>query len=132
MAVDERRRSELYARLEAALGPDAAATMFEMMPKPEMELATRSDLASLRTEFERRFDQVDARFEHVDARFESLWERIDERFATQDIRFDELESRLTAVFERRITDAVTTQTRTLVFSQLGAVVTIAALAFGLR
>jgi hypothetical protein len=42
------------------------------------------------------------------------------------------EQRITATVERRITDAITTQTRTLVFSQLGALVTIAALAFGLR
>ncbi len=43
-----------------------------------------------------------------------------------------MEHRLIGVFERRISDAVTTQTRTLVFSQLGALVVIAALAFALR
>jgi hypothetical protein len=42
------------------------------------------------------------------------------------------EQRLSATFERRISDAVSMQTRTLVFSQLGALVVIAALAFGLR
>lgn len=45
---------------------------------------------------------------------------------------DGVEQRLTATVERRIADAVTAQTRTLVFAQLGALVTIAALAFGLR
>ena len=40
--------------------------------------------------------------------------------------------RITAVFERRISEAITTQTRTLVFSQLGALVVIAAVAFGLQ
>lgn len=42
------------------------------------------------------------------------------------------EQRLSATFERRIADAVTSQTRTLVLSQLTALVAIAALAFGLR
>ena len=68
---------------------------------------------------------------------------MDAQLATFGVRFDgyghgidaKLESvvdRITASFERRISDAVTTQTRTLVFSQLGALVVIAALAFGLR
>lgn len=47
-------------------------------------------------------------------------------------RMEGMEHRLTATFERRINDAVTMQTRTLVLSQLGALVVIAALAFGLR
>lgn len=55
----------------------------------------------------------------------------------QDVRelhhhIDSAELRLTATIERRVADAVTARTRTLVFAQLGALVTIAALAFGLR
>jgi hypothetical protein len=39
---------------------------------------------------------------------------------------------MTATFECRMADAVSTQTKTLVFSQLGAVVVVAGLAFGLQ
>jgi hypothetical protein len=49
-----------------------------------------------------------------------------------DHRLEAMEHRLSATFERRISDAITSQTRVLVFSQLGALVVIAALAFGLR
>jgi len=41
-------------------------------------------------------------------------------------------NRLDANFERRMNQAITMQTRTLVWSQLGALVTVAAPAFGLR
>jgi hypothetical protein len=54
---------------------------------------------------------------------------MDERWV---LRMESLEHRLSATFERRFSAAVTTQTRTLVFSQLGAVVVIAGLAFGLQ
>jgi hypothetical protein len=61
----------------------------------------------------------------MDARFTAM----DERW---DIKLESLGHRLTATFERGIADAVTSQTRTLVFSQLAALVVIAGLAFGLR
>lgn len=53
-------------------------------------------------------------------------------FGRLEHRLEQLEMRIGERFERRIADAVTTQTRTLVLSQLAALVAIAALAFGLR
>ncbi len=61
-----------------------------------------------------------------------LEQRPELRFEGLDHRLQAMEHRLSATFERRISDAITSQTRTLVFSQLGALVVIAALAFGLR
>jgi hypothetical protein len=70
------------------------------------------------------------------ARFAAAEQRADERFAAFEEKLqsglDGLEHRLTAAFERGIREAVTTQTMTLVISQLVAVVVIAGLAFGLR
>lgn len=111
MPVEERRRVALHRLIAAAWGEEAADTLFELVAPSGQDLATRQDLASL----ERR----------LDARFEAMDERAD-------ARVEKLEHRLTATFERRMADAVTAQTRTLVFSQLGALVAIAALAFGLR
>lgn len=139
MPVDERRRVALHSQVAAAWGEEAADTLFDLITPAGHELATRQDVGALRCELDRRFDAVDARFDLVDARFEAIdgqFNAIADRFDLQDARLDDrfeaLEHRLSSTFERRIADAVTTQTRTLVWSQLAALVTIAALAFGLR
>jgi hypothetical protein len=58
MAVDERRRSGLFERLAATLGPDEATTMFDLLPPAGAELALRSDIADLDARIDRRFEQV--------------------------------------------------------------------------
>lgn len=107
MPVEERRRVELRNVVTSAWGEEAADTLFDLMAPSGHELATRQDIEALRRDMDHRFDRMDA-------------------------RFDALEHRLLERFERRIADAVTSQTRTLVFSQLGALLAIAAIAFGLR
>lgn len=128
MPVEERRRLALRQHVVATWDEEAADTLFELVAPSGHELATKQDLASLEDRLDRRFDDVDRRFDEIEHRFEG----VEHRFEGLEHRFDGLEHRLTAVFERRISDAVTAQTRTLVFSQLGALVAIAALAFGLR
>lgn len=132
MPIEERRRIALHQHASATWGEEVADTLFELITPAGHELATRQDL-------ERFSEQVDRRFERLDRRFEAFEVHVDERFARIDDRLDGFESRvgqrlaeLGERFERRIADAVTTQTRTLVLSQLGALVVIAALAFGLR
>ena len=107
MAVDERRWIELFERLSATLGPEAATTLSELLPPRGSDVATSDDIGILRREM---FTE----------------------FAHQRNEMLAMEHRLIALFERRISEAVTAQTRTLVFSQLAALVAIAALAFGLR
>jgi hypothetical protein len=48
-----------------------------------------------------------------------------------DARFEQMSDRMTATLERRLGETITTQTRMLVFTQLGAVTAIAALVLGL-
>ena len=107
LMIDERRRIALHRHAAETWGEEAADTLLELGAPAGDQVATRSDLDGL----ERRLDH---RFEAIDHRLEAM------------------EHRLSATFERRISAAVTSQTRTLVFSQLGALVVIAALAFGLR
>jgi hypothetical protein len=78
---------------------------------------------------EERIDAVDGKWE---IRFGALEERIDALDAKWDARIDGLRYELLSALDRRIADAVTLQTRTLVLSQLVALVVIAGLAFGLR
>ena len=107
MAVEERRWVELLERLSAALGPEAATTLSELLPPRGADVANSGDIALLRREMAAEFAQ-------------------------QRSEWVSMEHRLGALFERRISEAVTTQTRTLVLSQLAALVAIAALAFGLQ
>jgi hypothetical protein len=80
-----------------------------------------------------RFAALDHRFQGLDRRFEGL----DGRFEGLDGRFEALEYKLLAACRGELLAAVTAQTslfaaqtRTLVVANLGAVMSVAALAFG--
>jgi hypothetical protein len=143
MTSDDRDRAALVRAAAESWGEEAAATLSELLPPSGDRPATKRDidgvLAAMNAmddRYEARFAQMDAGFARMDAGFA----RMDARFAQVetrigqrlDERLDATADRVTAAFERRISDAVTMQTRTLVFSQLAALVVIAALAFGLR
>jgi crotonobetainyl-CoA:carnitine CoA-transferase CaiB-like acyl-CoA transferase len=151
MTVEERRRIALHRAAAGTWGEEVADTLVELVAPSGHELATRADVQGFERRMDERFATMDARWEERFATMDARWEerfatmdaRWEERFAATDerltamderwdIRLESLEHRLTATFERRIADAITSQTRTLVFSQLAALVVIAGLAFGLR
>lgn len=135
MAIDERRRAALYDGLAASIGDEAATTLFELLPGAGDEAFSRRDADVRFATLDERFDAIDRRFDEVDRRFEAVdrrFDEVDQRFEALELRMDTRFAEWGERFERRISDAVTTQTRTLVLSQLGALVVIAALAFGLR
>ena len=123
MVLDERARHELFLRLEQVLGPESAETLMEMMPPVGWaDVATKRDLDALE-------QRMGLRFELVDQRFAAL----DERFGALDQRFDASEQRLLAAFRSELlaqSNAITAQTRTMVMANLGALLSMAALAFG--
>jgi hypothetical protein len=129
MAVDERRWVDLYERLSAALGPEAATTLSELLPPRGADVATRGDVTALRGDLLSEFTRGR---ESMVVEFARLREERAAELAQLRTEMGSMEHRLTALFERRISDAVTAQTRTLVLSQLAALLAIAALAFGLR
>lgn len=106
MAASGHERAELLAKLSALLGPRHAATLMESLhPQPWSEVATKRDLDALRAE-------VKAQFDHLET--------------TLDVRFAAVGDRLEALLRERI-DA---QTKLLVFSLVGAVLTAAGIAIG--
>jgi predicted RNase H-like nuclease (RuvC/YqgF family) len=159
MVGDERARHELLVRLQQVLGDKEAATLMEHLPPDRWpELVTKSDLspvradvarlktdvaglktdvaglktdvaglktdvAELRHEMQLGFALVDQRFEHlegsVDQRFEHLEENLELRFESA---HDRMES-----FVRERLDA---QTRALLFTIIGALLTMALVAVG--
>jgi anti-sigma-K factor RskA len=140
MTVEERRRIALHRAAAGTWGEEVADTLVELVAPSGHEFATRADVLGFERRMDERFATMDARWDErfaaMDVRWEERFAAMDERLTAMDerwgIRLGSLEHRLTATFERRIADAVTTQTRTLVFSQLAALVVIAGLAFGLR
>jgi hypothetical protein len=145
MAIEERRRSELYEGLAAVLGPEVTATMFELLPSPERELATRADLQAFDgrfTQIDHRFAEIDHRFAEIDHRFAEIdhrFELVDARFDHVDERFDHLEQRLDdridglrnellAAFRGELVAAVSGQTRAVIVATATATFGIGGLA----
>jgi hypothetical protein len=120
IVLDERARHELFLRLEEVLGPGSAETLMEMMPPVGWaDVATKRDLDALE-------ERVGLRFEIVDQRFLALGQRL-----------ETLEHKLVAGFRAELLAAVgaqsqliSAQTKTLVMANIGAVGSMAALAFG--
>ncbi len=143
MAVEEPRRIALHRAAAASWGEEVANTLMDSIAPPGHEVATRADIRGVLTAMDAMDARWDERLASMDAKWEERFASMDARLAAQDEKWDarmeaheeRSERRFhetLAMVERRIADAVTNQTRTLVWSQLGAVVVIAGLAFGLR
>jgi hypothetical protein len=135
------RRADLLARMSVLLGSEHAATLMESLhPRPWSELATkddlvpirddiallksdvsvlRSDVAGLKTDVAVLKTDLTGLREDVNRRLDHLGETLELRFASQG-------DRLEALLRERI-DA---QTKVLVFSLMGAVLTAAGIAIG--
>jgi hypothetical protein len=140
MTVEERRRIALHRAASASWGEENADTLVELVAPSGHELATRSDvegvLAAITAMDERLTEQMRAMDERITTQMRAMDERITTQMGAMDQRWearsDGLRHELLGALDRRIADAVTLQTRTLVVSQLVALVVIAGLAFGLR
>jgi uncharacterized protein YceH (UPF0502 family) len=134
MAVDERRRHQLFEGLVTAVGEDAAVTMFELLPPPSADLATRADLDRL----EQRIDGLEQRIDGLEQRIDGLEQRIDAlagRFDAFDGRLDErsaaLRDELTAVFRGELVTAVAGQTRAMLVAVVTTVAAVGGLSLAL-
>ncbi len=105
MAVDERFRRELQAKLEQVLGGKQAVTLMQLLPAEEP--ATKSDLADVRSEL-----KIEIR------------ESRDQLVEMFDLKFEGLEHRLLAAFRAELN----AQTRAFFFATVGSMVTVAGLA----
>jgi hypothetical protein len=137
MVLDERARHELFLRLEAALGPESAETLMEMLPPVGWaDVATKRDLDALEGRMNLRFELMDQRFEMIDHRFEMVdqrFEALEQRFGSLDQQFGSLEHKLIATFRGELlaqSNVISGQMRTLVMANIGTVLSVAALAFG--
>ncbi len=112
MPVDERRRHALFAKLEAVLGPQEAATLMEHLPPLGWgDVATRRDVEGLRSELDHLRETN--RLEHA---------RLEEASRLEHAR---LEERIDGAKH----EVVAELTRTLLFTMSGYTIAVAGLAF---
>jgi hypothetical protein len=120
MVLDERSRHELYLRLEAVLGPEAATTLMEHLPPVGWaDAALKRDLDALEHRLDLRFEALE---ERLDLRFGAIEERID-------LRSEALEHKLMAAFRGELQTALTAMGRQLAITSAGTAGALSALAF---
>ncbi len=122
--------ADCHALLEAvadAFGEEAAQTLGELLPQAGARPATKEDVDGVLAVIDAMDERIDARFERLEGRMTAVEGRLD----GVEARFDLLEERLGGLFERRLNDVITTQTRTVVLSMVGAVTVMAGLVVGI-
>ncbi len=64
MVLDERRRQQMYRKLEEILGPDEASTLMEPLPPVGWgDVARQSDIVLLRRDLDNMAERLSDRFE---------------------------------------------------------------------
>jgi predicted nuclease with TOPRIM domain len=142
MPTEERDRRALVRAAADSWGEEVAATLSELLPPAGARPATRTDIDgvlvamdAMDARLEGRMDRLDGRMDRFEGRMDGLEERlggVEREVRGLGERIDGIVHRVNADAERRFTDLVTAQTRSLMLSLFGTVVVIAALAFGLR
>jgi predicted nuclease with TOPRIM domain len=149
MPTDERDRRALVRAAADSWGEEVAATLSELLPPAGARSATKTDIDgvlvamdAMDARLEGRMDGLEGRMDRLEGRMDRLEGRMDgvehrlggveREVLGLGERIDGIVHRVNADAERRFTDLVTSQTRSLMFSLFGTVVVIAALAFGLR
>ena len=140
MVAEEADRHALLQAVADAFGEEAAQTLGEFLPEAGERPATKRDVDGVLTvidvldeRIEARLDGIEGRLDGVEVRLTGVEARLDGvevRLAGVESRFDTMEERIGGMFERRLNDVITTQTRTVVLSMLGAVTVMAGLVLG--
>ncbi|CAN5394130.1 hypothetical protein BH23ACT7_BH23ACT7_09670 [soil metagenome] len=125
MAISERDRARLAAKLRGALGEEGDILMAQLPRHKAEELATKSfvrdELGSLRRE-------MHAGFEGIRAEMAALRTEMVAGFAQERAGRHAMGEGLRAEFRGELVAAITTQTRMVLFALVGTMLSIAALA----
>lgn len=116
MAVDERSRHKLHARLEQVLGTEEAAVLMEHLPPVGWaDVATKRDLDQLAVVTKRDLDHLG---NAMDLKLEAFRQEFD-------LKLDALKNELLATFRSELLH----QTRTMMFGMSTSMVAVGGLAF---
>jgi hypothetical protein len=98
-------------------------------------LATKADLTALEQRMDDQFTAVGQRFTALEQRIDDRFTAVGQRFTALEGRIDDrteaLEQRLLAAFRGELNAAITSQTRAMIFTTGGAVVSLGGLALAL-
>lgn len=127
MTISEQSRHELYTRLQAALGDDAATTLMEHLPPVGWaDVATKRDLDNLESRLLGSYRKLDGKIDAVESRLDSKIDVVESRLAG---KIDALENRLLAAFRSEMMTLQRTFILALMGSVSGSTLTAAGLAF---
>lgn len=146
MTVDDGRRRQLHEQLTESVGPEATATMFELLPPAGAGPATSADIAELSGRMDRGFAHVNGRVDRLEDRMGSLEESVDglQRTTTElqgavaelqramtglTHAVDRLPDQFRAELRGEILTAVTSQTRAVLLAVLTTLLGVAGLAW---
>ena len=96
MTVDERRRHELYDRLQETIGPEPADTLMAQLPLVEWaDIAQNADLKRLESVIQAQFERFEATTQATLDRFEAATDhRLDRFEAATQVQFERLGAEL--------------------------------------
>jgi len=132
MTVTEESRHRLHQKLDQTIGEEDATTLMEHLPPADV--ATKQDLAHLRT-------QIDANVDHRCGRLDHKIDVVDGKFAVVGERFNTIETLITSLgsqvtelgkridgFDRRV-EAQAARADLLFWQFLGAILAVSAIVF---
>lgn len=130
--MTRRTRSELLRLFEPTLGPEAATALVEEIEVVDADrLATKADLAATRDELRGEIIPVHHRIDLLEERLDGRFDRIDERFEAVYSTIGQAKNEILAAYRGEITAAVSGQTRAIIFTMIGTVLSLGGLAIAL-
>jgi hypothetical protein len=129
MVVGERARHELFGRLEDVLGTEHAVTLMEHLPPVGWaDVVTKHDLSTeiglLRQELSAEIGLVRRDLAALDKRLDLRVDGLSQELRTE---ISSVRQEITALFRAELSSALTAQTKTLMFTVLGALTSMTAL-----
>ncbi|HIE21147.1 MAG TPA: hypothetical protein EYP73_00940, partial [Acidimicrobiia bacterium] len=99
MAISEAARADLYTGLAKVLGPERAETLMTHLPSFDpAEVATKGDIADLRSDFAEFREELRAEMAGFKTELVRLGADMNARFVQIDARFDALSARFDRLF----------------------------------
>ncbi len=134
--MTRRTRSELLRLFEPTLGPEAATALVEEFEVVDVDqLATKDDLAAtrddLRGEIAATRGELHHRIDVLEERMSGRFGRIDERFEAVHSAIAQAKNEVLAAYRGEIAAAVSGQTRAIIFTMIGTVLSLGGLAIAL-
>ncbi len=136
MVVDERARHELFDRLEDVLGAEHAVTVMEHLPPVGWaDVATKHDLSAeiglVRRDLAALEERLDLRIDGLSQEFRSeigsVRQELRSEIGSVRLEMGEMKQETIAVLRAELSNALTAQTKTLMFTVLAALTSMTAL-----